>query len=251
VQTVVATRGGGPVDSARLRDVALVGLTVSTGCVDAITWLGLGKVFSAFMTGNLAFLGFTAGGAPGPSLPRVLAATVAFGGGAAIGARIVRTRRDPAALWPRSVSAALAVGLALQTAFLVMWMVVNADPGSASGDALIVLSALAMGIQTSAIFSLGVRADFTTAATATLAVLMGDLVGWKQPRGERGRLSATLAALVAGALTGATLMTHASSWAPVFPLAVTAAVLAVAAIQLHERGAPTEPRRALNASEGT
>jgi uncharacterized membrane protein YoaK (UPF0700 family) len=251
MRTAVAAGSAGPLESARLRDLALVGLTISAGCVDAITWLGLGKVFAAFMTGNLAFLGFTAGGASGPSLPRVLAATIAFGAGAAIGARIVRIRRDAAALWPRRVSAALAVGLALQTTFLVLWLAVNADPGSASGDALIVLSAMAMGIQTSAIFSLGVRAEFTTAATATLAVLMGDLAGWKQPRGERGRLSATLAALVAGALTGTVLMTHASSWAPVFPLAVTAAVLAVAAIQLHERGDSTEPHRALSVSEGT
>src|SRR5919197_986515 len=68
-------------DQAGVRDLLLVGLTLSTGCVDAISWLGLDKVFSAFMTGNFVFLGFTAGGAAGPSVPRVLAATAAFGTG--------------------------------------------------------------------------------------------------------------------------------------------------------------------------
>jgi uncharacterized membrane protein YoaK (UPF0700 family) len=239
MQPAAARREAGGLDRARLRDLALVALTLSTGCVDAITWLGLGKVFSAFMTGNLAFLGFRAGGGAGPSLSRVIAATAAFAAGAAIGARIVRKRDDSQALWPRAVTCALLVALALQAAFLGLWLAVNAAPASASGDVLTVLSALAMGIQTSAIFSLGVRADFTTAATATLTVLMGDLAGWKQPRDERARLGATLAALVAGALTGAALMTQASSWAPVFPLVVTAAVLAGAAMHLQQRRGAT------------
>jgi uncharacterized membrane protein YoaK (UPF0700 family) len=249
VGTAVARPDTGRLDKARVRDLVLVGLTLSTGCVDAISWLGLGKVFSAFMTGNLVFLGFAAGGAAGPSAPRVIAATVAFGGGAAAGARIVRAR-DPQALWPGEVTLALLAGLALQAAFLVVWLAVNADPADGSGDMLIVLSASAMGIQTAAIFSLGIRADFTTAATATLAVLMGDLAGWKQPSRERARLGGTLAALVAGALTGAALMTQASSWAPVVPLALTAAMLAAAHAQLRE-GASPPGGRPLSASGET
>jgi hypothetical protein len=42
-----------------------------------------------------------------------------------------------------------------------------------------------VAVQTMAIFSLGVRAVFTTAATATSAIFMGDLAGWAQARGER------------------------------------------------------------------
>jgi uncharacterized membrane protein YoaK (UPF0700 family) len=236
LQTAVARRDAGRLEKARVRDLILIGLIVSTGCVDAITWLGLGKVFSAFMTGNLAFLGFRAGGAAGPSGPRVIAATAAFAAGAAVASRIVRTHRDPDALWPHTVKLALAVGLAFQTAFLILWPAVNADPANLSGNVLTVLSAFAMGVQTSAIFSLGVRADFTTAATARLAVLMGDLAGWKQPTGERGRLGATLAALVAGAVTGAVLMTQGRTWAPVVLLAVTAALLATAVVHLQGSG---------------
>jgi uncharacterized membrane protein YoaK (UPF0700 family) len=247
--TAVARPDVGRLEKARVRDVVLVGLTLSTGCVDAISWLGLGKVFSAFMTGNLVFLGFAAGGAAGPSLLRLMAATVAFGAGAAAGARIVRAR-DPKALWPGEVTLALMVGLAFQAAFLVVWLAVDADPADGSGDLLIMLSASAMGVQTAAVFALGVRADFTTAATATLAVLMGDLAGWKRPSGERARLAGTLAALVAGAITGAALVTQASSWAPVFPLALTAAMLATALVHLREDTSRTGGGP-VSASEGT
>ena len=223
-------------DDTRVRDLLLVGLTLSTGCVDAISWFGLGKVFSAFMTGNLAFLVFRIGGAAQPPVVRVIAATVAFGVGAAVGARIVRRPRDPEATWPRNVAVALAGALACEAAFLVVWVAVNAQPSSASGDVLIALSALAMGIQTAAVFSLGVRADFTTAATATLMVLAGDLAGGKQTSGERARLGGTLAGLVAGAVVGTVLMLHAPNWAPVLPVALVAAVLGTYASGMASRG---------------
>ena len=60
------------------------------------------------------------------------------------------------------------------------------------GDGLIAMSALAMGMQTTAVFSLGVRAVFTTAVTATWAVLMGDMSGWSEASGERRRLGGAL-----------------------------------------------------------
>jgi uncharacterized membrane protein YoaK (UPF0700 family) len=38
---------------------ALLGLTVVTGLVDAVSYLRLGRVFVANMTGNVVFLGFS------------------------------------------------------------------------------------------------------------------------------------------------------------------------------------------------
>jgi uncharacterized membrane protein YoaK (UPF0700 family) len=38
--------------------VLLVALTVASGAVDAVSYFGLGKIFSAFMTGNMVFFGF-------------------------------------------------------------------------------------------------------------------------------------------------------------------------------------------------
>jgi uncharacterized membrane protein YoaK (UPF0700 family) len=226
-----------------LRDVLLVALTVSTGAVDALSWLGLGKVFSAFMTGNFVFLGFRTAGADGPNVPRTLAALGAFGLGAFLAGRIVASTRNADATWPRRVTAAIAASLAPQVAFLALWLATGTHPSAGSADALIALSALAMGMQTAAIFALGVRAVFTTAATATWTVLMGDLSGWSQSRGERLRLAAVIAGLFVGAVVGSLLVLHAPDWAAVLPLVVTASVVAVAALQLHPATAGGRPAR--------
>jgi uncharacterized membrane protein YoaK (UPF0700 family) len=219
--------------SEGLRDALLVALTVSTGAVDALSWLGLGKVFSAFMTGNFVFLGFRAAGADGPNVPRVLAALGAFGLGAFVAGRIVASTRNADATWPPRATAAIAASLAPQAAFLALWLATGTHPSSGSSHALIALSSLAMGMQTAAIFSLGVPGVFTTAATATWTLLMGDISGWSQSRGERWRLAAVIVGLFGGAVLGALLVLHARGWAAVLPLAVSASVVAVATLQLH------------------
>lgn len=47
-------------DALGARDLLLMALTFSSGAIDAISYLALGKVFTAFMTGNLVFLGLRA-----------------------------------------------------------------------------------------------------------------------------------------------------------------------------------------------
>jgi uncharacterized membrane protein YoaK (UPF0700 family) len=225
-------------DDRRIRDVLLVALTVSTGAVDAIGWLGLDKVFSAFMTGNLVFLGFRAGGAGEPSVPRVLAAVAAFTLGAALAARIVASTKGSGSVWPRPVTMALGAVFVVQAAFAALWVGIDAYPSSRTGDVLIAMSAFGMGMQTTAVFSLGVRAVFTTAATATWAVLMGDLSDWSQSSGERRRLAAVLVGLFSGAAAGAFLVVHARTWAASFPLIVSGLVVASAALVLHDRRLP-------------
>jgi uncharacterized membrane protein YoaK (UPF0700 family) len=228
----------GQLDDRRLRDVLLVALTVSTGAVDAVSWFGLGKVFSAFMTGNFAFLGFRTAGAAGPSVPRVLAALAGFGVGAFVAARIVDPTRDSGTVWPRRVTVALGGVVAAEVAFLAVWVGVDGHPSTGVGHLLIGISALAMGMQTAAVFSLGVRAVFTTATTATCAVFMGDLSSWSSSRGEARRLAAVIVGLLAGAVAGAFLFAHVRVWAPVLPLAVSSVVVAVAAFAPRARKLP-------------
>ena len=45
----------------RYRDILLVVLTLTTGALDAVTFVRLGKVFSSVITGNLALLGIAVG----------------------------------------------------------------------------------------------------------------------------------------------------------------------------------------------
>ena len=217
-------------DPTRLRDGLLVALTVSSGAVDAICWLALGKVFSAFMTGNLVFLGLRAGGAPGQSVARVLAAVAGFAAGAAVAARIVAPAMNSGRAWTRRVTAALATALVPQAAFLALWAAVGGHPGGDTGHILIAMSALAMGIQTTAGFSLGVRGLLSTASTATVAVLMGNGSAWKESKAERLRLAAAILGLLGGAAIGAVLVINARPVAPLFPLAVTSLVVAAATL---------------------
>src|SRR2546428_6803381 len=87
---------------ASLPQLLLV-LTVTTGLIDAVSVLGLGRVFTANMTGNVVFLGFALARVPGFSLVRSLAALAAFLVGAVIGGRLAlplqgsRPRRPPTA----------------------------------------------------------------------------------------------------------------------------------------------------------
>src|SRR2546428_13831002 len=66
-------------------------LTIPAGLVDAASVLGLGRVFTANMTGNVVFLGFALGGAQDVSMAGSLVALLSFLLGAACGGRIMRT----------------------------------------------------------------------------------------------------------------------------------------------------------------
>src|SRR2546428_14031880 len=66
----------------------LLVLTVTTGLIDAVSVLGLGRVFTANMTGNVVFLGFALARVPGFSAVRSLAALAAFLAGAVVGGRL-------------------------------------------------------------------------------------------------------------------------------------------------------------------
>jgi uncharacterized membrane protein YoaK (UPF0700 family) len=223
-----------------IRDLLLVGLTFASGAVDAIAFLGLDKVFSAFMTGNLAFLGFVFAGSNDPDLPRVAVALVSFALGVFVAVRIVRRTRE-SGIWPRRVSIALGVAVVAQTAFAVCWLVTSGHPSGDVGDLLIGLSALAFGMQSAAVMSLDVKGIFTTAATATMIMLMSDEAGWSRSKAEVARFAAILVSLVAGAAAGAFLIFHARSYAPLLPLFAMSLVVATAWFALQP--SPTPERR--------
>jgi len=217
-----------------VRDLRLMGLTLSSGAIDAISFVALGKVFTAFMTGNLVFLGLGVGDAGRPDVLRVLIGLAAFAVGVYWATNIVRGSSGTGA-WPPGVSFALAGTVALQAGFLALWVTVSGRPGTQSGDVLIGLMALAMGLQSGAVASLAVKGVFTTAATATVIFVMRDLAAPDSSTRERARLTGVLLALVTGALAGGLLLVHARPYAPLLPLVVTALVTAW----------PTSPRGGL------
>jgi uncharacterized membrane protein YoaK (UPF0700 family) len=215
-------------DGTRARDVLLVALTFASGAVDAISYFGLGKIFSAFMTGNLVFLGFGIAHIKGPCFPIVVALS-AFAGGSYAGLRIVRivTKRSrEAGWWPPRMSLLLALVAVAETGFLAVWTTTRGDPSAHLTDVLLMLFSLAMGIQTAAVRSLSVQAVFTTAGTFTLVAVTGVIAGTRS-RTEMPRLVGVLVGLVAGAVVGGLLFRFARIYAPVVPLVTTILVILV------------------------
>src|SRR3954469_1625847 len=81
---------------------ALLVLTVSTGVIDAGSYLGLGHVFTANMTGNIVLLGFGRGGRRGWPVVAPIVSLAASLLGSAVGGRLALRRGDrslPRALW--------------------------------------------------------------------------------------------------------------------------------------------------------
>src|SRR6201990_3245106 len=83
----------------------LVGLPLVTGLVDSFSYLLLGHVFVANMTGNVVFLGFALAGAPGFSLAPSLAGLAGFLAGALAGGPLVRRWFDHRGLQLRNITA--------------------------------------------------------------------------------------------------------------------------------------------------
>jgi uncharacterized membrane protein YoaK (UPF0700 family) len=220
------------------RDLLLGGLTVSSGAVDAISFVALGKVFTAFMTGNIAFLGLrVAGSSVAPGAVAILSSLGAFALGVYLSTRIVM-RSKGTCTWPRRVTIALGVSLIPHAAFVAVWLAIRGQPSTHVVDVLLGLWALAMGIQSAAVRSLHVEGVFTTAATATIIVFWGDIANWPETGPERRRLALVLVSLFVGAAAGGLLLVHARTHAPLLPFAITAAMVAAAAIVFRERHDP-------------
>jgi uncharacterized membrane protein YoaK (UPF0700 family) len=230
------------------RNRLLLLLTLSSGSIDAICYLKLGKVFTAFMTGNFVFLGLRISGSGGPHLAAVLVSLGAFGGGVHVANRFLKPIRWPD-VWPGRVTAVLGLSVVAQTAFLALWL---ASGRASQADVVVLLgiSALAMGLQTAAVFSLGLQGVFTTAATATFTVLSGDTAHWANTQPERRRLAALLIALAAGAVAGGLLAQHAVSFAPILPLVASSAVVVAAKLRFGQTRPSTVLAPATGSSAG-
>jgi uncharacterized membrane protein YoaK (UPF0700 family) len=237
------------VSDVTVRNWLLAALTVSSGAVDAISFLALGKIFTAFMTGNIAFLGMGIAGHPGaPRIVSVLASMAGFAGGVYLGTKIIKRSSQSAAregghatglVWPRHTTVALGLSLLPHLCFLVIWLATSGRPGDNLVPVLLAVWALAMGNQSAAVRQLNVGGIFTTAATATFIFLVGD---WANNRPltseEHSRLRGVLVALVIGATAGALLHIHAPIYAPVLPFVITVGVVAIAARVFRDRLKP-------------
>lgn len=203
----------------------LLTLTLVTGVVDAVSFLGLGHIFTANMTGNVVFLGFAAAGAAGLSVGRSGAALAAFAAGAILAGRTRAERRA-------------SIAFAVEAALLAASAAIAAGEGSdltGRGTvlyAVIILTGLAMGIRNATVRKLGVADLTTTVLTLGIAGLAADstLAGGANPAWTRR--SASVVTMFAGAALGAWLLRTSVAWA----LGIAAAISAACALAARPRG---------------
>jgi uncharacterized membrane protein YoaK (UPF0700 family) len=143
-------------------------------------------------------------------------------GGPAVGDRV----------WPRPVTVALAVELALMAGYAAGWWITAGDPGPTTSLALLCAMAAALGIQSSTVQRFGVSGMSTTYLTGTLTTVVMRLATGRGVR-EVWHSIEILVGLVAGAAAGAGLILLAPLAAPALLLVVLGAVIVLAATVAH------------------
>jgi len=183
----------------------LVAMTLVTGLVDAFSYLVLGHVFVANMTGNVVFLAFALAGASGFSILASVLALVSFVlgslAGGFLGSRLGHHRGH-----------LLSVTAVLQTLLLIAAAVLATLAGkplpAGYNHGIIIILGIAMGVQNATARKLAVPDLTTTVLTLTIVGIGADsrLVGGSGSK--LGRRLIAVAAMFCGALLGSLLIFH-------------------------------------------
>jgi uncharacterized membrane protein YoaK (UPF0700 family) len=174
----------------------MLALTFSTGVIDAVGYLGLDKVFTGNMTGNVVILGMAIAGAEGLPIVGPIIALLAFMVGAAISGRTLRKR--PAGWSERNTVLFGIVGVILLAAALTTLLVT--DRPEWVNLTITGTLGLAMGVQAGAARHIGVADVTTVVVTSTIVGLAFDssLGGGGNTRWIRRALAIALIGVGAG-----------------------------------------------------
>lgn len=195
-----------------------------TGLGNAFSYLSLGHVFVANMTGNVVFLGFGLAGAGAIAIDASLVAILAFAFGAFLCGRWAAHR-------PLHRGPLLAVTAATQAILVVAAAIVAGIAGVSEAVAslcLVGLLAVAMVGQNAVARRLAVPDPTTTVLTLTVTGLVADSTPWR----VRGRRLIPVVAMLGGALSGGLLIRLVNNAAPLWlaaALLVSCSVSAYAA----------------------
>jgi uncharacterized membrane protein YoaK (UPF0700 family) len=198
----------------------LLGLTFSTGLIDAACYLGLGRVFTANMTGNVLLLGLGVAGSGGLPVLGPIVSLGAFLVGAGAGGMLAVSLADH---HPAHIARALEIEAALLAAGALLAIAVHVRPGTLSAYVVIALLALAMGVRNATVRRIAVPDLTTTVLTMTLTSLAADsrLFGGTG-KGTVRKISAVLGMGI-GAAAGALLLRQSLA----LPIAAAAALALV------------------------
>ncbi len=209
----------------RRRDALVVVLTLATGATDVLAITRLGGVLASVMTANLVFMGLAVAERSASLAGHVAIAIVAFMLGVAGASKVAGQRADNEPHWPPRVTGPLALEVVVAALVAAGWIGAEGRPTGVLHLTLLFAAAGAMGMQSGAVQGLSVAGLSSTYMTGTLTAFLSGLVVHRR---LDPRSALTLSALVVGAATGGALMLLAPDLAPLFPLAVLAAVVALA-----------------------
>ena len=204
----------------------LLAMTAVSGIVDAVSFIALGHVFTANMTGNIVFLGFAIGGVAGLSVWRSLLALAFFMSGAVLGGCMTRTMdaQDPGSTPVHA--------LAVETILLWVASAVSIGFRAPYEDhklklaLIIALTAVVMGLRNAVVRKLGVPDLTTTVLTLTVAGIAADssLAGGDNPRWARR--AASVVAMLTGAIAGTSMLAYSMA-VPLFVCGVMTGICAL------------------------
>jgi uncharacterized membrane protein YoaK (UPF0700 family) len=186
-------------------------MTAVTGLVDAVSFLSLGRVFTANMTGNVVILAFATARVPGLSIAYSLAALLSFLVGAIFGGRIMAQARADSQI--RFAAQAFLLEVVFLSVASLCSIGYRSDlmEHSFQPFALIALTALAMGTRNAAVRKLAIPDLTTTVLTLTITGIGADS---STANGNNPRLARRFASVVAmflGAALGALIIRYSIS----------------------------------------
>jgi uncharacterized membrane protein YoaK (UPF0700 family) len=190
----------GPNTEKIIADALLV-MTAVTGLVDAVSFLSLGHVFTANMTGNIVLLAFATARVSGLSIARSLTALSAFLVGATLGGRIMARPSADSQIRFTAQAFLLEVAFLFAASFCGMGYRGDLLEDSFQPFALIALTALAMGTRNAAVRRLAIPDLTTTVLTLTITAIGADssFANGNNPRLAR-RVESVIAMFLGAAL---------------------------------------------------
>jgi uncharacterized membrane protein YoaK (UPF0700 family) len=178
-------------------------LTFTTGINDAVGYLGLDKVFTGNMTGNVVILGMALAGGTGLPVAGPALALLGFMAGAAIGGRALRSSGRA---WSGRVTALLACVALVMFALSAVLLGIGDDPDHDVMVTVTTVAAVAMGMQAAAARHIAVRDVTTVVVTSAITGLAADSVLGAGSGVRSWRRLLAVALILLGATAGALLL---------------------------------------------
>jgi uncharacterized membrane protein YoaK (UPF0700 family) len=183
-------------------------------------------VFASVMTGNIVLFGLALARGSGYLAGHTAVAIASYCAGVAAGVRIIGQHETDE--WPPRIYLALGAELMLLGAVLAGWEATGAKPAGAAQYLLLACLAIATGIQSAAVPTMGIHGVSTTFLTGTLTSLVATIARPGQPRWPGLRRPGVLAGLVTGAVLAGLFLATVPAVVPVLPFVALIGVIFLA-----------------------